>query len=383
MESEDPRTMDWTAFEGVLPQGWRKLAEDMKLIRRNLPAHMGTKVTDISQILRLVFYQVGNNFGLELATAAFAAAGILVISFVALHKWMTKLGPYLQQLLAQVVLVEHARFAPERWAGYELIATDGSAVMRPGAKSTTARVHYALRLSDLRPVETHVTDEKGGETLRRFHPEQGQLWILDRGYANPPGIGHATRRKADVLVRYNRGALPLYDVNGRLLDVRALVAKLHKVDRPREWAAWVQLTEGKRVERIKGRLCAVRLPADKAEEARERIRREQAAEATAETLAMAEFVIVFTTVPRSPLRCELILALYRARWQIELEFKRDKSLTGLDRLPNFRPDTIESWICAKLLLHQILRKLCSTAPDGAFPPSAIADACIRPTSQAA
>ena len=94
-------------------------------------------------------------------------------------------------------------------------------------------------------------------------------------------------------------------------------------------------------------------------------------------------MIVFTTVPRSPLTCNLILALYRARWQIELEFKRDKSLTGLDRLPNFRPDTIESWICAKLLLHQILRKLSSAAPQAAFSPSAIADACIRPMPQAA
>jgi hypothetical protein len=347
---------------------------------------LGTKVTDISQVLRLVFYQVGSNCGLELATAAFAAAGILAISFVALHKWMKKLGPYLQHLLAQMVVAEHGIFAAERWAGYEVIACDASAVMRPGAKQTTARVHYALRMTDLRTVEVHVTDDKGGETMRRFHPEQGQLWVLDRGYANPPGIGHAVRCKADVLVRYNRGALPLYDVHGRSLDVRALVAKLRKVNRPREWAAWVQPTDGngvERIERIKGRLCAVRLPAAKAEEARERIQREQGADATQETLAMAEFVVVFTTVPRTSLACDLILVLYRARWQVELDFKRSKSITGLDRLPNFRPDTIESWISAKLLLHQVLRKLSSAGPDGAFPPSAIADVCIRPMPHAA
>jgi hypothetical protein len=376
-------TPDWSTIEALLPGRWRELAVELKLVRPSLPAHLGTKVTDIGQVLRLVFYQVGNNCGLELATAAFAAAGILAISFVALHKWMKKLGPYLQHLLAQRVAVEHGVFAAERWAGYEVIACDATAVMRPGAKQTTARVHYALRLADLRTVEVHVTDDKGGETLRRFHPECGQLWVLDRGYANPPGIAHAVRCKADVLVRYNRGALPLYDGHGRLLDVSALVAKLRKVDRPREWAAWVELTEGKRVERIKGRVCAVRLPAAKAEEARERIRREQGADATQETLAMAEFVVVFTTVPRTPLTCDLILALYRARWQVELDFKRSKSITGLDRLPNFRPDTIASWISAKLLLHQILRKLSSAAPDGAFSPSAIADACIRPMPQVA
>ena len=89
-----------------------------------------------------------------------------------------------------------------------------------------------------------------------------------------------------------------------------------------------------------------------------------------------QIVAVFTTVPRDKLSCDHILELYRLRWQIELEFKRDKSITGLDRLPNFRPDTIATWIYAKLLLHQIARKL--TAPVGDFPPfAAVANAAVR------
>jgi hypothetical protein len=56
--------------------------------------------------------------------------------------------------------------------------------------------------------------------------------------------------------------------------------------------------------------------------------------------------VVFTTVPAEELADEAILALYRLRWQVELHIKRDKSLGGLDRLPNFRPDTIEGWVSA-------------------------------------
>jgi IS4 transposase len=96
---------------------------------------------------------------------------------------------------------------------------------------------------------------------------------------------------------------------------------------------------------------------------------------------MAEFVVVFTTVKKNELTRDLILDLYRLRWQIELEFKRDKSITGLDRLPNFRPDTIESWIYAKLLLHQITRKLAASAGD--VPPCAIADATLDTQANAA
>jgi hypothetical protein len=106
------------------------------------------------------------------------------------------------------------------------------------------------------------------------------------------------------------------------------------------------------------------------------LRREQGAELTADSLAMAEFVVVFTTVHANELGFDQILELYRLRWQIELDFKRDKSTTGLDLLPNFLPETIESWIYAKLLLHQILRKLADGS--AAIPPSALTDA-IGPT----
>lgn len=180
----------------------------------------------------------------------------------------------------------------------------------------------------------------------------------DRGYANPPGIAFVKSSDAEVLVRYNRGSLPLYDIEGKRLDVLAkLLAKLRKPGRAREWAVWVHPEDCKP---IGGRLVAVRLPAEKAEEARERLRREQGDEVTAESLAMADFVVVFTTVPKNRLSAERVLELYGLRWQIELHIKRDKSIAGLDRLPNRRPDTVYTWICAKLLLVQIARRMASS-----------------------
>ena len=185
-------------------------------------------------------------------------------------------------------------------------------------------------------------------------------------------------RRRLVVRQVNRGALPLYDAAGKVIDVlNDKLVKLTKPCRSREWQAFVHVGD----DRIQGRLCAVRLPKTKAEEARTRARKEQGATVTQETLRMAEFVVVFTTVKKDELACDLILELYRLRWQIELEFKRDKSITGLDMLPNFRPDTIESWIYAKLLLHQITRKLAASAGD--VPPCAIAAATLRTQAKAA
>jgi hypothetical protein len=52
--------------------------------------------------------------------------------------------------------------------------------------------------------------------------------------------------------------------------------------------------------------------------------------------------VVFTTVLHG-LRAEQILTAYRARWQVELDFKRSKTIRELDSLPNFLPETTHSW----------------------------------------
>ena len=353
-------TTDWETVEAQLPPDWRQLAEEMQLIRER-PTHMGAKVKDIGDVLRLVFHRAGTSSSLRKTTAQAHATHILSISAVALQKWFVKIGPYLAALLRR--MVDSAAYAAQKWAGFDIIAGDATTVQRPGSKGTTARVHYALRLADLTPRHIDVTDEHGGETARRFRAEPGELWLLDRCYSTPPGVAAITQRGGHILVRYNRGTLPLFDVKGQRIDVLALVRKRRDCGRAQEVDAFVHV--GKT--HIKGRLCWVRLPKDKAAEARARAQREANGACDAETLQAAEFVIVFTSV-LNELTGEQVVELYRVRWQVELEFKRSKSICELDRLPNFRPDTIYSWICAKLLLKLVTVRVASQS--GVFPPEA-------------
>jgi hypothetical protein len=363
MDSTRSGSGNWDAVEAQLPNHWWEIAEQHGLAPAKVPAQLGGKVTDMRVPLRTVLYRVGTNCSLKTAAASAFAGEVIDVSPVAVHLWERKLGPFIASLVAEMTNTER-EFAATRWAGYDIVVVDASVVSRPGAEGTTARVHYALRLTTLRPVQVEVTDDKGGESFRRFAPETGELWMGDRGYANPPGIAAVKSSGAEVLVRYNRGTLPLFDIGGKRVEVLAkLLAKVRKPGREREWAVWVHADD---CEPICGRLVAVRLPADKAEEARERLRREQGSEVTTESLAMAGFVVVFTTVPKDRLSAQRVLELYGLRWQIELHIKRDKSIAGLDRLPNRRPDTVYTWICAKLLLVQIARKMASS--QMAIPP---------------
>src|SRR6266568_2447092 len=58
-----------------------------------------------------------------------AAAGLIDMSAVALHKWMRKMGAFLAAVLA--VMTDAAKsFAAEAWAGYEILIIDASSVTR-------------------------------------------------------------------------------------------------------------------------------------------------------------------------------------------------------------------------------------------------------------
>lgn len=355
---------DWATVEALLPSHWREIATKHGLSCSGLPPQLGTKVTDLAVPLRLLLYRVATNSSLKTAAAAAFAGEVIDFSPVAAHLWERKLGPFVASLVASMTGTER-EFAAERWAGYDIIAVDASAVSRPGAEGTTARVHFALHLQTLRPVYVEVTDDKGGETFRRFAAAPGELWLGDRAYANPPGIAAVKDEGGEVLVRFNRGSLPLYDARNERVNVQAKLDKLRRRGRAREWAVWVHPDKK---EPIRGRLIAVRLPPQQAKEARERLRREQGKDVTAESLAMAEFVVLFTTVPPDRLTTERVLELYGLRWQVELHIKREKSIAGLDKLPNRREDTVYTWICLKMLLTQLARKM-TTPTHSAISPS--------------
>lgn len=364
-------TTDWEMITAQLPSDWRETAQSMGLLKER-PEHIGAKIDDIEPILRIVLYQAGASDSLRATVARAAAVGLLAISHVGLHKWMKKIGPYLLALLTRMVAT--AAFAPEKWRGFDLIVGDATTVQRPGSKGTTARVHYALRLADLTPRHIEVTDEHGGEKAQRFRAEAGELWILDRGYSNPVGVAAIRDRGGHIIVRVNRATLPLHNKRAERINIMAQLRDTHCRDKVRQCRAFVHVGERK----IAGRLCWMRLAEDKAVQARQRAQRESEGPCDTDTLFAAEFVLVFTTI-LDDLSAQQILTLYRARWQVELDFKRSKSIRELDRLPNFLPETIHSWICAKLLLQLVAVRIAS--PAVAFPPGAL-DIAILPNSSA-
>lgn len=345
-------TTDWDTIRGFLPEDYAELASELKQL--NLQ-YGNAKIRSADDLLRLVLLHVGADLPLRQTVALMAESGGPDVSHVRLHKKLLRAVPYLRRLVGEMVDTTEA--APERWSGYDVVAVDATAVCGPGAETTDARLHTQLRIADLQVLDVRVAGIDVGETFKRFSWEVGQLAVADRGYCNAPGIGYVVERGADVLVRVNRGSLPIFFE-----------------DEPFELMPWLRLLPGhnaheipvvvhdkERDQRIAGRLVVMRLPEAQAEKARARLVRERGSSVSDLDREAASYVVLFTTVPKSRLDAERCLALYRLRWQVELLFKRWKSLCGLDRLPNYLDETIHAWLYAKVLLALLMQRMAASA----------------------
>jgi hypothetical protein len=193
-----------------------------------------------------------------------------------------------------------------------------------GPRGIDARIHTKLRVADVSLSAVEVTDETGGESLCRFTWEPGELAVGDRAYFTARGIQHVLDASADVLLRYRLEAVELCDGSGAVIDVLDAVEHL-EIGETCDLDVIARLPD----RTTAARLIAYRLPDDVVERARERLRREKRAELSARVFESAKYVLIFTTASRERLDAQRCLDGYRLRWQIELQFKRWKSLCGV------------------------------------------------------
>jgi IS4 transposase len=110
-------------------------------------------------------------------------------------------------------------------------------------------------------------------------------------------------------------------------------------------------------------LIALRQSAEATRRAQQRLRRraqQGQSTASAEALEFAAYFLVWTTLSAA-FPAAAILDLYRLRWQIELVFKRMKSILGLGHLPKKDPLSAKAWLEGKLLTGLLIERMVRSA----------------------
>jgi len=291
-------------------------------------------------------------------TAAWAeVAGIASISDVALLKRLRAASEWLGLLLG-LKLAERAPPPLTTQKASRLRLVDATTVSRPGSKGVDWRIHMGFDLATLAIDHIELTDSKAGETLKRFPLKAGDIIVGDRGYAHRRGIFQAVKTGADFLVRLNWQNVPLEQPSGQPFDLLEALRGIPDAAAG-DFHVRVRSSSKDKIPAIPGRLVATRKSEAAAEAARLKVMKEATRKGRTvdpRTLESAGYVFVLTSLSAEDLPAEDVLALYRFRWQIELAFKRMKSLLFLDHLPARDPPLARAFLYAKLLAALLLEE---------------------------
>jgi hypothetical protein len=339
---------EWGVIEKLLPSGWEEAARKTEAFQR-------VRYTQKpAELLRVLLLHAASDSSLRETTLLARAAKISTMSQVALFKRLKTSGKWLTWMCrALAVEMRPQSVEPGR---FRLRAVDGSTVQGPAAKGIDWRLHFAIDLMSLNCDWFELTSVKKGEALWRVPMQENDVILADRYYMTKTALDAAAKAKAFVLIRMRWMHLKLRDMKGQPTKALELCRSL-RVGHVGDWQVEATLTDGST---CAGRVVATKLPAPIAARAERRVRAAAKSKKKGldkRTIAATRYVIVFTTLSSDKATGLQILELYRARWQIELVFKRLKQLLRLGKLPHKNRVTGKSWILSKLLLALLLEKI--------------------------
>lgn len=347
--NDDALPEDWEILANWLPQDLDTLAQQCGFMRR------ARGLQDAGRWIRLILMHVAGGLSLKQTVVRASELGLAEVSSVALFKRLRTAEELLRQLTSHLLSEQRRRLGDglESWKG-AIRVIDATEVVEPGSTGSAWRLHYSLRLPEMTCDHYELTDATGGEKLGRFTFKPQELVLVDRGYSHRAGVAHVLNSGAHVVVRWNHALFPLTVESGNPLEVLTKVRKL-RIGEATEWPVTFE-HDGRHYPirlcvRKKGRLAAERAR-------RKSLRKAQKNGTTVDpvSLELTNYIMVLTSVPRSVISTVAVLNLYRCRWQVELTFKRLKSLLGLGHVPKSDDASAKAWMQAKILTSLLIER---------------------------
>ncbi|HST12068.1 MAG TPA: IS4 family transposase [Terriglobales bacterium] len=347
---------NWGVMASLFPTGWQEMALQSGAFERL------REFSSPGVLLRTLLLHVARGYSLRETAVRAKLAQWADVSDVALLKRLRKSEDWLRSLCVEL-LRENSLNGGEEAASKRIRIVDGTIVKEPGRTGSQWRILYSLRLPSLRCDYFGVTATLGkgsGESLNRLTVHPQELILADAGYCSIAGIEHVQRRGADVLVRVNPQSFVAYSPNGRRIS---LLPRLRILSKEGQHAEWRVVLHGQDSS-FAGRLCAVRKSSRSIQQAHRRLHRRASKKQMSTrpgTFEFAKYVLVFTTRFRGS--TTEVLELYRRRWQIELLFKRLKSLMLIGHVPKHDARSSRAWLYGKLFVALLTEKLIRVGRD--------------------
>lgn len=349
-------TEDWPILLSFFPNNWVELASATNALKGL------RKDKDAENYMRTLMIHLGGGHSLRETIARAKLANLADISDVALIKRLRKSKDWLHGMC--VALFEEQGIALKKESDFQVRLFDATNVSEPGKTGSLWRIHYSVQLPSLTCDFFKITATKGkgtGESFFQYSIKKGDYIIADRGYSTPSGIHHVVSKKAYVMVRVNSSILPVLNLKGQQFSLLKNVTAIKRQGTVRSWRVLIPTSSGVTVE---GRICVIRKTEEAIKLAHKKIKREankKGRTTKPATWEFAKYVIIYTNYPEDSFSDVDILDWYRSRWQVELIFKRFKSIAQLGHLPKHSDESSKAWLYGKLFVALLTMKLINYA----------------------
>ena len=109
------------------------------------------------------------------------------------------------------------------------------------------------------------------------------------------------------------------------------------------------------------RVCATRKTPEGIVQTQKKLRRRESRGQIvikSDTKEFNEYIVLITSLP-DEISAQQVLALYRLRWQVEIYFKRLKSIMDFGELPKRRSESVMAWLNGKMMIALLIEKIMS------------------------
>jgi hypothetical protein len=341
---------DWSdeEWERLVKQ---RLPEDLELKAMELKAWSRQRgLRCVSDLLRSLLVYASLGYSFQMLGMWATLKGVATLSETAWRNRLSKSAAWIDWLVRAMLKgpeSDRTWLSGKQRQG-RIMLVDATRLKTVGGTGDDLRLHWDYDLLGGQTHQVEITDHHQAESLKHFQMQKGDIGVLDAGYPVPTTVEEAQEQGIDVVLRTTASHLRLETEEGKVIKLKERIKRQpHSVTR--RIKAKVKTKDGTRHD---VQLLAHRLPKEISQQAQARKRKQLQAKRgrnfNQELVWWAGWVLLITTLDEQEWSNEEILRLYRARWQIELLFKRLKQILDLHRI------SMKDWARARIVAQLYL-----------------------------
>ena len=281
------------------------------------------------------------------------------MSDTAWKKQIIKIAPVFYEVM-MTYLSRMKETESDNILGYSSYAIDATDISWEGKKGTALRVHTVYSLSKNAYFKANIADIHTGESVKLHDVKANSLYFADRAYGKTPQMEHMLSYNSEFVFRFSPSQVKLFkdpDCTEKI-DFKSYLSNS-------ETTSSVDCFFKGKKQVLKIRVVISPIPKDKVENAvkkakQKSVRRQKIV--SKDTLIYAKWLFLATSLS-DMISSEQIVSVYRKRWQIELHFKRSKSLLRFHRLRhcsyNYAFSIVSIWLAVTAFVYSLFSTLFS------------------------